>query len=83
MKTWNFLFAQIVTYTLLFSLSLLFIRLHITQMAYRFEERKDYERSLMEEQMRLRLELYQALSPLQFEKRDFKEPLPEEVVRIP
>lgn len=77
------IFWQFILLLSLYGLGMLFVRLHMTQMAYQFDEKKDYERSLMEEQMRLRLDLNRSLSPVQLKDLDFVEPEPEQVVMIP
>jgi hypothetical protein len=66
-----------------FGLSMLVIRLHMTQLAYEFEDLKNYERSLKEEQLRLRLRIAEALSPNQAHSKEFQEPRPDQVVVIP
>lgn len=64
-------------------LAMLLIRLHITQQAYVFDDLKDYERSLKEEQRRLRLEIAELLSPDYLKMKGFEEPQPDQIARIP
>ena len=64
-------------------LGMLVIRLHMTQLAYTFEESKEYERSLKEEQRRLKASLAQELSLENLGRLDFLEPEAEKVVFIP
>lgn len=66
-----------------FGLSMLVIRLHMTQLAYEFEDLKSYERSLKEEQLRLRSKIAEHLSPNQAYSKDYVEPRPDQVVLIP
>lgn len=68
---------------LLYSSAMMVIRLKMTEMAYTFEELKSYERSLREEQVRLRAEVSQRLSPAQLKLKGFSEPMPKQVVVIP
>jgi len=66
-------------------LSMLVIRLHMTQLAYQFYELKSYERSLKEENLRLKAELAGYLSPNFSEKgfEGWKQPEPHELRLIP
>lgn len=68
---------------LFYGLSMLVIRLHTTQMAYQFHELKTYERSLKEENLRLKAELAEFLSPNANKDEAWKLPEPSEMVRIP
>lgn len=68
---------------LLYGLSMLVIRLHTTQMAYQFYELKTYERSLKEENLRLKAELAEFLGPDKDKDQAWKLPEPAEMVRIP
>lgn len=68
---------------MLYGLLMLGIRLHLNQMAYQFDERKAYERTLKEHQRRLEAKLLERLSPGHESFQSFQEPKPEEVVRIP
>jgi len=73
----------ILTGVVIYGLSMIVIRLHITQMAYAFDEMKAYERSLKEEQLRLRASLARSLSPENLHAKDYQEPNPGQVVKIP
>ncbi|MBN8555326.1 MAG: hypothetical protein J0L93_07775 [Deltaproteobacteria bacterium] len=73
---------------LLYCGAMIVIRLSITQMAYQFEELKNYERSLKEEQLRLRAGVSKKISPALSELRSWKEkgfaePAHNQVVVIP
>lgn len=63
----------------LYFLSLLAIRLHITQMAYQFTDLKSYERSLIEEQRRLRVGISEKISALAGADQEFRDPRIEQV----
>ena len=69
--------------TLIYSGSLIIIRLKMTQKGYAFEQLKEYERALKEEQLRLKAKLAGALSPARFKVEGFKEPEPHQIIRIP
>jgi hypothetical protein len=79
---WKFLLLLPVS-AVLYGLCMLALRLHTTQMAYQFYELKTYERSLKEENLRLKVELAEYLSPLQGKNSEWKIPEPDEVVLIP
>jgi hypothetical protein len=68
---------------LLYCGAMIVVRLSITQMAYQFEELKNYERSLKEEQLRLRASVSRKLSPQAWKLKGFTEPAPHQVVVIP
>jgi len=68
---------------LLYSIAMIVIRLHMTQMAYQFDQVKEYERSLQEEQLRLRARLAEALSPHHLDLFGLQTPQPSQLRRIP
>ncbi len=68
---------------LFWGLASLVIRLHLTQMAYEFDTMKRYQRSLKEEELRLRAELAERLSISHIHSPQFREPEPDQVVRLP
>lgn len=59
------------------------IRLHITQLAYQFQDLKAYERSLKEEQVRLKSELAKILALEAKSQASYQIPNPIQVVRVP
>lgn len=59
------------------------IRLHITQLAYQFQDLKAYERSLKEEQVRLKSELAKVLALEVKSQSSYRIPEPHQVIRIP
>lgn len=67
----------------LYSASMVVLRLRMTELGYQFEELKTYERSLKEEQLRLRAELARKLSPQQLRLQGFSEPEARQVMVIP
>jgi hypothetical protein len=67
----------------LWGLSGLVIRLHLTHLAYEFEGLKRYHRSLKEEEIRLRAKLAEELSISQIQSEIYREPEPSQVVRMP
>lgn len=71
----------------LYSASMIVVRLHYTELGYRFEEVKSYERALQEEQVSLRAQLSKRLSPQELKERhqvkDFAEPEAHQIVVIP
>ena len=67
----------------LFSACMIVIRLRMTELGYRFEELKAYERTLKEEQLSLRAKIGERLAPQKLKLSGFTEPLPKQVVRIP
>lgn len=69
--------------TAIYSICMIVIRLQMTEMAYRFEAAKKDERSLQEEQMRLRSELAQLLNPGKMKVTSLQEPGPQQVRVIP
>lgn len=79
-RRWLLLVIFGVSFT---GLSTLVVRLHVTQLAYEFDALKSYERSLQEEQLRLRAELAEDLSPSKLSHPEFIEPEPSQVVRLP
>jgi hypothetical protein len=66
-----------------YSAAMIVLRLRMTEMGYQFEELKTYERSLKEEQLRLRANLAKKLSPQQLRLQGFAEPESRQVVAIP
>jgi len=78
----SFLLASLVS-VLFFSLSMIAIRLHLTQLAYSFDDMKEYERSLKEEQLRMRAQLAEKLSPHHLYLDGFQEPKSDQVRVIP
>lgn len=67
----------------LWGLAGLVIRLHLTQLAYEFEVLKRYHRSLKEEEIRLRAKVAEELSLSQIKSDVYREPTPDQVVRMP
>jgi hypothetical protein len=67
----------------LWGLAGLVIRLHLTQRAYEFEVLKKYHRSLKEEEIRLRAKVAEELSLSQIKSDVYREPTPDQVVRMP
>ncbi|TVQ79537.1 MAG: hypothetical protein EA369_04410 [Bradymonadales bacterium] len=80
MRLW---LGGILTGVLLYGLITLGIRLHMTQLAYQFFDLKSYERSLKEENLRLKAELAEALSPKASWKSGWKVPEPSQLRRLP
>ena len=78
----SFLFSVFVGVAV-YSVSMIVIRLQMTEMAYRFESAKKDERSLQEEQMRLRSELARLLNPKNTKVSALQEPGPNQVKVIP
>ena len=73
---------------LLYCGAMIIVRLSITQMAYQFEELKNYERSLKEEQLRLRAVVSKKMAPAvselkSWKEKGFAEPNHHQVVVIP
>ena len=68
---------------ILYSASMIILRLRMTEMGYQFEELKTAERGLKEEQLRLRAELARKLSPQVLKLQGFSEPEAKQVVIIP
>lgn len=68
---------------LVYALGMIIIRLQMTQTAYVFEETKRMERSLHEEQMRLKVRIAQSLQEHKAWLQDFREPDPRQVIRMP
>jgi hypothetical protein len=66
-----------------YSVTMIVVRLQMTEMAYRFDAAKKDERSLQEEQMRLRSELARLLNPKSMKVADLQEPGPNQVRVIP
>lgn len=62
---------------------MIIIRLKMTETAYQFEEAKSYERTLREEQQRLRLKISESSGPDRMRLKNFQEPHPSQVTRIP
>lgn len=68
----------------LYSLGMIFVRLHMTQQAYQFRELKSQERSLIEEQQRLKVFIAESLAERKLlAEESFLAPPPEKVVRLP
>lgn len=74
----NLLFAA-----LFYSALMIVIRLKIMETAYQFEEAKAEERSLREEQQRLRVKISERLAPGRLKAVGFQEPEPSQIVLIP
>lgn len=55
----------------------------MTQLAYSFEEKKEFERSLKEEQRRLKASIAEKLSLENLKTSEFEEPSANHVVFIP
>lgn len=83
MKTWKKISFSLLLHIIAYGFLAIVIRLHMTQQAYQFHELKAYERSLKEEELRLRAKLAEALSPSRLKLEDYIAPQPEQVVRIP
>lgn len=83
MKAWKAVLLSLVFNLILYGVFAIVIRLHMTQQAYQFYELKAYERSLKEEELRLRAELARALSPSHMSLENFREPQSNQVVKIP
>jgi hypothetical protein len=66
-----------------YSVTMIVVRLQMTELAYRFEAAKKDERSLQEEQMRLRSELARLLNPKNMKVSTLQEPGPNQVRVIP
>lgn len=64
-------------------IAIMLIRLQLTHMAYSFEDLKVYERSLQEEQTRLRSQIAKTLMARPGWIEGFQEPTPEQIRRIP
>ena len=82
-KNFKFIGFSILVGVIVYSTAMIVIRLQMTNMAYEFEEMKGYERSMKEEQRRLRARLAKELSPENIKVEGFSEPRPEQVVVIP
>lgn len=67
----------------IWGLGMLAVRLHLTQLAYEFESLKRYERSLKEEEIRLRALLAEKFSLDRLQSDDLVSPQPDQVVRLP
>lgn len=83
MRIWKSISLSFLLHIILYGVLAIVIRLHMTQMAYQFHELKAYERSLKEEELRLRAELARELSPNFMKLDEFKAPEPDQVVVIP
>ena len=68
---------------LIYSASLILIRLRMTAMAYKFEELKERERAMEEEQLKLKALLAEKLSPAKLILEGYSEPEPDQIVVIP
>lgn len=77
------LFVFISAGLILYATGMIVVRLKMTETAYQFEEAKSYERSLKEEQQRLRARISTSEHPLSLKLKDFQEPHPQQIVRIP
>lgn len=77
----RYLLLNILIGTFLYGLIMMVVRLHLTQLAYHFDELKAYERSLKEEQLRLRAQISEALSPDRLKIEGFQEPQVSQVLR--
>jgi len=75
--------ALILSALIIYSATMIVVRLKMTAMAYEFDELKASERSMKEEQARLRALISEKLSPDKMFLEDFSEPNPEQVVVIP
>lgn len=76
-------FVFIAAGMILYATGMIVVRLKMTETAYQFEEAKTYERSLREEQQRLRAKISFELPSLTTNLKDFQEPDPRQIVRIP
>lgn len=72
---------------LLYCLAMIVVRLRITELAYEFDDAKNDERALKEEQVRLRAEIGKLLTSNDFRRQmkaqGFAEPEPNQIQRIP
>lgn len=74
--------ASILGAFILYSSAMIILRLRMTEMGYEFED-QNKERSLKEEQLRLRADLAKMLSPTSLRLKGFAEPEASQVVAIP
>jgi hypothetical protein len=77
------IFASLGVFFVLYVVLSIVVRLHITQMAYRFQDLKAYERSLKEEQVRLKAELAKTFAVEKLSLSSYQLPDPTQIVRIP